>query len=372
MKSIFIFGGYGNFGKRIAESLLDLSNVKIIVAGRDKKKLQKFINNFSTKNKKRLEGVDVDYTSSQLPKILVRLSPDIVINTIGPYQGQSVKIAKACIKSNSHYIDLSDDAEYVKKITSLNKIARQKKLCMISGASSVPGLSSVILDDQVNKFSSIDTIDISIAPGNNVELGEATLSAILVFLGKSYPIFKDGSYTNTFGWTNPIRKYYGKDIGFRWLADVNVPDLLLFPKRYKVKKSVTFKAGIELTFIHFVTVFMAYMCKFKFIKNWLFFARPIYLLRNLFKRFGSTNGCMNITIKGFGHDKTQKKVDWTLYALDGVGPYIPTLSCLIMVEKILTNKFNIYGAFPCLGLYKQNDLQRYFKKYGLFVQESNV
>ena len=44
-------------------------------------------------------------------------------------------------------------------------------------------------------------------------------------------------------------------------------------------------------------------------------------------------------------------IHWTLTALNGIGPYIPTMSALILADKLVRDTTSLRGALPCLGLF---------------------
>ena len=49
VRRILVLGGYGNFGKRIAESLCGIKDITIIIAGRNSKKAEKLCHELSLK-----------------------------------------------------------------------------------------------------------------------------------------------------------------------------------------------------------------------------------------------------------------------------------------------------------------------------------
>src|ERR1700759_1143487 len=95
-----ILGGYGNFGKRIAE-LLVRSKIPVVIAGRDRSK--------ATALRARLPVSLVDVATfdvnTELAAHLKTIRPQVVINTCGPFQNADYGIAKTCIANGVHYID---------------------------------------------------------------------------------------------------------------------------------------------------------------------------------------------------------------------------------------------------------------------------
>ena len=364
-KKVIILGGYGNFGKRISENLSKQSNITLIVSGRSLAKAEHLVEALTQNAKAELNAQVLDIYDLELTEKLKTLAVDNVIHTCGPFQGQDYCVAQACINVGAHYIDLADGTEFVCGITELDEQAKKNNCFVISGASSVPGLSSTVIDHFQNEFKAIESIDISIAPGNQAERGEATVRAILSYTGHPFKSFKDGQWQNVFGWMNSEKKDIGSYVGKRWVANVDVPDLQLFPKRYKVTKRVSFKAGLELAFLHFGMQFMAYFSKIGLIKDWSKFTKLIVSASNWFIRLGTDKGGMLVTIKGQSKKNLNKKIKWQLHADNGIGPYIPTMSAIILARKLIDGGLHQYGAMPCLGMFNLSEFENYIEDFDI-------
>lgn len=369
MKKVVVLGGYGNFGKRIVESLASIEGITIYVAGRNRNKATACIEELNTNSLATLLPFVTDIFSSEFEKQLKTLSPYLVIHTSGPFQGQDYRVPKACIDVNAHYIDLADDRKFVCDIAELNSQAQEKGILIVSGASSVPGLSSTVIEHYMPEFSELNSIDLAIAPGNKAERGLATVEAILSYTGHPLNIFKDGRWQNVYGWMDSRINDFGGFVGKRRLANVDVPDLALFPERYNVTDRVTFQAGLELSILHQTMVGMAYLTKKRVLKSWAPLAKSIVSTSNLFLPFGTDKGAMEILLKGKSHNGKEKNIKWTLYAPKGNGPYIPTLSTIILAKKLLENSSNEIGAKPCIGLFKLTDFVPYFNELEITFTE---
>lgn len=368
-KSILILGGYGNFGKRISESLAKQSDVCILIAGRSFDKAQQLCEKLrAEKYSAELKPIALDIFSEDFPQQLKILNPFLVIHTSGPFQGQDYRVPQACIDAGAHYIDLADDRRFVCDIAQLDEQAKAKNILVVSGASSVPGLSSTVIDHYTHEFSRIDSIDTAIAPGNRAERGEATVKAILSYTGHKIKIFENGEWISKYGWMSPRKINFGNTVGKRLLANVDVPDLELFPARYAPVKTVNFQAGLELAFLHWGMVAMAWLAKKGIVKNWSPLVKPIVATSNLFIRLGSDLGGMMIKINGLDANGTPKEILWRLTAERGVGPYIPTLSAIILAQQLIEAKIFNAGATPCLGLYSLADFDKHAKTWGIYHQ----
>ncbi len=366
--NIVVLGGYGNFGKRIVENLSSISGITIFVAGRSEFKAKSYIATLSTANANLLP-LAIDISANNFEAELTRVAPFLVIHTCGPYQNQSHYVPRACINIGAHYIDLADDRNFVCHIGKLDALAKNKRVLVVSGASSVPGLSSAVVDHYQNQFTSIESIKVAIAPGNQAERGAATVKAIFSYTGHRFKGFINGEWQDIYGWMDSSVKDFGGIVGKRYLANVDVPDLELFPKHYQVEKTVTFQAGLELAPLHYGMVGMAFLARNKLVKNWVPLSSLIVKTSNLFLNYGTDKGAMEVNILGKGSNQRLKSVTWTLYAPEGNGPYIPIFSTIILARKLIGNQITTFGAVPCLGLLELNDFMPYFESLNLSVNK---
>ncbi len=369
MKNVIVLGGYGNFGKRIVENLAKIEDIVIFVTGRNQQKASSFVSQLSSSAKALLKPLVLDISAASFKKQLQSIAPDVVIHTSGPFQGQNYNVPQMCAQIGAHYIDLADDRRFVCDINQLNSLAIKNNVLLVSGASSVPGLSSAVIDYYQNQFSVINSIDIAIAPGNKAERGEATVRGILSYTGHPFKVFKNGRWQDAFGWMDARKVNFKGIAGKRWLANVDVPDLELFPQRYSVKQSVRFQAGLELPFLHNSMVVMAYLAKKQIVKNWSYFTKPIIKMSNLLIKLGSDNGAMRVKLEGVDHNGKNKCINWTLYAPNGIGPYIPTLSTIILARKLINEKAFKACATACVDQFTLEDFYPYFNELGIYFKE---
>lgn len=357
-KKVLILGGYGNFGKRIAENLSAMQNVTLFIAGRNADKADALCCRLRDAGAVAdLVPTVLDIDAPDFAQQLLTLCPNVVIHTGGPFQGQDYRVPNACIAAGSHYIDLADGRRFVCDITELDSFAREKNVLVVSGASSVPGLSSAVIDQYYPEFSSLDSIDFAIAPGNQAERGYATVDAILSYTGHAFPTWVEGQWQQRYGWGNSRVLDFGSVIGRRPTANVDIPDLELFPARYSEVKTVLFQAGLELPILHYGMASMAWLARKKWVKNWANYTRPIMRASRWFERLGTDIGGMRIVMSGTDRDGQSLSIEWRLTATDGIGPYIPTLSAIILAKKLLSDIDALpqRGAMPCLGLFTVAD-----------------
>src|SRR6202012_59582 len=88
----------------------------------------------------------------------------------------------------------------------------------------------------------------------------ATTQAILGYVGKRLKPCA-GSQTR-YGWQDLYAQTY-PEIGRRWMANCDVPDLDLLPEEYGIKK-IRFSAGMEVSLVHFGIWFLSWLVRFRF------------------------------------------------------------------------------------------------------------
>jgi saccharopine dehydrogenase-like NADP-dependent oxidoreductase len=191
-KRILIIGGYGNFGSFITRKLAVEENIQVLIAGRSLEKAQALADEVGG------EAVQLDINTG-LSDALTTIKPDIVIHTSGPFQAQGYEVAKACIAAGAHYIDLADGREFAEHITTLNADAKERDTLVISGASSVPCLTSALVDHYRNEFQTLENLDYGITTAQKTARGLATTAAILTYTGKPFPTLINGKRTDIYG-----------------------------------------------------------------------------------------------------------------------------------------------------------------------------
>ena len=328
-----------------------LEEIELVIAGRSGARAQRLCDELSAEAGASIDSEELDINAETLTRKLANIEPGIVIHTCGPFQGQRYQVAEACLEVGSHYLDLADDRRFVCDISRLDSRAKARDIVLISGASTVPGLSSVVVDELGSSFHRLDEIDIAIAPGNKADIGEATVGAILSYLGRPLRRWEHGNWMEVFGWMDVRRADFREPVGRRWLANVDVPDLELFPARYAPVRTVRFQAGLELSLLHNTMFAMAVLARMKVIRNWSRYTRTIFRLSKLFASFGTDIGGMIVRLSGEDARGTPKSVQWSLTAENGTGPYVPTISTIVLAKKLIRGELADRGAMPCLGMY---------------------
>jgi len=354
---ILILGAYGVFGTQITESLCQEHNLDILLAGRTKSKAQGLSDRLSESSNANLEAIVIDAKSENLSDSLKKLNLDLVINTCGPFQDQDYHVAQACIHNGIDYIDLADGRDFVCNIDSLDEEAKNSNCLVVSGASSVPGLSSAVVAEYKNQFSHLKEIECYILPGNKSEHGQATVASVLSYTGKPITVWQNKQWSTVFGWQDTQRIKLNS-LGNRWASNCDVPDLELFPKYYPELEGVKFQAGSELSFMHLSLWLLSGLSRINLISNWSVYSKAFTQMTHWFLPFGTDTGGMLMKLEGVDHKDQHLALNWQLTATHGDGPKVPALPAIILAKKLIRKQLIRTGAIACMELFTLEEFQQ--------------
>ncbi len=346
--------------ERIAAALTK-KGIAIIIAGRSRDKANALKQQLPA-NITAVVALDV---TQNLDEHLSRLRPKVVINACGPFQSRDYSVAEACIRQKIHYIDLADGRQFVAGITSeLNERAVSNGVAVICGASTVPGLSSAVLEHFKGEFSKIHSLKYGISPGQKAERGLATTQGILSYVGKPLRPFP-GHRNAVYGWQDLYRQIY-PDLGRRWMANCDIPDLDLLPERYGIG-AIQFSAGLELSALHLGLWGLSWLVRAGAPLDLRRFAGPLLTMSNWFDGMGSADGGMHMVITGEDLSGAPHSRSWFIIAKDGDGPHIPTIPAIILAKQLVRNELDLTGALPCVGLVSMDAYVQELAPYEIYT-----
>ena len=346
-REVLILGGYGNFGKRIAAGLAR-HGVAMIIAGRDGAKAEAMAAGLPG-----ARALVVDITGD-VEAVLRREKPVVVVHTCGPFQGADYGVARACLEAGIAYIDLADGRDFVRDFVGLDGEAKAAGVSLVCGASTVPGLSSAVIERFRGDFGRIESVDFGITPGQKTERGLATVAAILSYVGKKLRPW--AGHDRAYGWQD-MRAHDYPVFGRRWLANCEIPDLDLLPAAYGLR-SVTFGAGVELGFMQWALWLLSWPVRWRWPLDLTRFAGVLLMASRWFDGLGSHTGGMHVVMRGVGLDGQALTRTWHVVAEKGDGPNIPCVPAIVLATRLAKGEAMPAGARACVGLVSLEDYLR--------------
>jgi saccharopine dehydrogenase-like NADP-dependent oxidoreductase len=351
---VVVIGGSGNVGARICRRLARESSLEIIATGR----------RLADSRDSAISRKVLDLHAPDFTQALATLSPDVVIHCAGPFQGQDYNVAAAAIACGAHYIDLADGREFVVQFAARNHdAALRADRIAVTGASTLPALSSAVVDHLRQRIAHIEEIDITIAPGQHAPRGIATMTAVLGYAGRGFKWWEDGEWRTAYGWQELRRVRF--PFGTRHAAACDVPDLTLFPERYPGLRTAVFRAALEIPLQQYALWCVAALRRLGIpfpTERW---AAPLNRAAGWFDRFGSDRGGMSVIVSGKNESGQPRRATWQVVAESNHGPEIPCMAAILLTTKLAAGESFPPGARPCMGMLTLCDFESEFARWDM-------
>lgn len=339
---VLVLGATGVFGGNLAKMLIE-DGWEVTVTSRSRARAEAF----AAAHGGQPLALDLDGGLAE-----AFASHGIVVDAAGPWQDYTgapdpYRVARAAIEAKAHYLDLSDSADFTAGIGALDPAARAAGVGALSGASSVPALSSAAVTALSTGMARIETVETAILPGNRAPRGYSVMRAILGQVGAPMRLWRDGRWQEVRGWSEPRRYRLGAGPA-RKAALITVPDLALFPAHYRAE-TVEFRAGLELGLMQSSLAVISRLRGLGLFPDPARFTKPFHWLAARMERFGTDRGGMVVAVTGrLGNRLVRRR--WTLIAEAGDGPYIPAIPALIAVGQVAAGGI-APGAHPALDVF---------------------
>ncbi len=356
---LLVLGGQGVFGARIVRQLARDPDIAVTVAGRRARA-------HATQDGARVEGLAVDLTAPDGIDRLIEHAPAVLIDTVGPFQSRDLTLPRRCAAAGIHYVDIADDRARVAGIVQLDALARSKDVLIVSGASTVPAISTAMVEALVqqsgDRLAEVVSIDVGISPGNRAPRGLATVRAILSYCGQPIPAITGEA--PEYGWGGLTRFDYPQPVGRRWMSDVDTPERALWAARFPALERASIRAGLELGLLHLALSMLSRGVRAGVLPGLDRFAAPMLWIADRLESFGTDTGAMHVRVEHSSRIHTG-----LLIAERADGPQIPATPAVVLVKKLLGlgghAPLTLRGAMPCIGMMTIDELMQELRGYAI-------
>lgn len=366
LTKILVLGGYGGFGARLSRRLAG-DGFEVLVAGRNLESAKALASQLPNARALKADR------NGDIMAILDEHRPFLLIDAAGPFQHSDDRVPRACIKSGVHYIDLADARDFVGAIGSLDEEAKAANVAIISGASSVPALSSAVVAELTQGMQAVRSIEMSISASNRATAGASVASAILSYVGKPVRLRRGRRWLNATGWHMLKRETYavgGKRRLHRLVALADVPDHDLLVDSIAGRPSVIFRAGPEFAFQTLALWLLSWPVVWGWLSSLKGISRFLLPLQGLTARFGTPRSAVTIEVKGT-EQGAMKARRWTLIAENGDGVEIPTLPAQLLARALRNDRVSP-GACHAGGLVSLTDFRTLFRDLAISEEMTEV
>lgn len=355
-RRVVLVGATGTFGSRLAAMLAKLPEIELVLAARRLRELE--ILRTVLERQGAAAPVAVRSFDRAQPDGLAELSPWLVIDAAGPFQGSDYRLALAAVEAGAHYIDLADARDYVAGFgTAVGAPASAAGVVAMTAASSTPVLSHAALGRLVADWSRIDAVCVAISPGARAPRGRAVVNAILSYVGQPVRVFDKGCWRVLPGWSG-LRAIYMPGLGTRLVSICETPDLDLLPQRFPIRESALFTAGLEVPVMHLGLWLLSFPVRWTLVRSLRPLAGMLRAMAGGFALLGSDRGGMIVEASGRDAENRPVRARWALWAEANAGPNTPAAPAAAMVLALLEGKASWSGGAACTGQLELDEILR--------------
>lgn len=360
---ILIIGGYGAFGGRLVDLLLDEPRLTLIVAGRDPASAERFC---ETRREQPAKLLFAKFDRANPDAALASLHPDLIVDAAGPFQlygPDPYKAVRSALGAGASWIDLADGLDFVRDISALDAEARAAGKFVLSGASSFPVLTASVVRRLRAMVPRIESIVAGIAPSPFAVVGLNVVRAIASYAGKPVRVRHDGRWDTLYGLissrTMTVAPEGHAPLPPTRFALVEVPDLAVLADDWPEAQTVWMGAGPTPALLHRLLWLAAWTVRLRLLPTLVPFAPLMNWAVNTF-RWGRHQGGMIVTVAGGG-----QQASWHMIAEGDVGPYIPSMAIEAIIRKCLDGHPPLVGARPAHHELELSDYEAMFARRGI-------
>jgi len=302
-----ILGSTGMQGRIVVRDLLE-HGYSVLLCGRDKPRVQHFLNAYKRTAFRHIEATKINTIASA-----IKFSKsNIVINCM---EGDwNYEVFKVCARLGVNCIDLGSEIPVTKKQFSLSKKMKKKNIVGITGIGSVPGIGSVMLRYASEKLDRMSEIEVGFVWDSNIKqfVVPFSIESVLEEFTDRAPIVSN----RHFRYIKPLKNVtidYHHFIGREQEIFVRHPEQYTFLHFFKSKglKNIKFYAGFpKHSFTMIVNLIRLGFASQKVIDYFGIKIKPINFLTQLLKRLDMPKGYKekeNLWVKVKGRKNKKEK-----------------------------------------------------------------
>jgi hypothetical protein len=347
VQKILILGGYGTFGRRLAQLLTNNSQLTLVIAGRSLAKAQRLCAELLSLGT--VIPAELDRARDVEPQLRA-IAPDLVVDASGPFQAYGenpYRVVEAAITLGIHYLDLSDGADFVRGIARFDEAARARGVFVLSGVSSCPVLTAAVVRRLSAGMARVESIAGGIAPSPYADIGLNVIRAIASYAGKPVALLRDGRKmpahaiidSRSFTIAPPGRL----PLYARRFSLVEVPDLELLPELWPSLRAVWMGVGTVPEILLRGLNVLAWLVRLRLPPSLLPIAALIHNARTRLS-WGEHRGGMFVTVSGALANGAPVERSWHMIAEGDDGPFVPSMAAEAIIRHCLAGRMPKPGA----------------------------
>lgn len=233
-KRVVILGGTGRVGASTAQRLLELRDVDVVLAGRNRAKFDVAMEECPKLAEAKAQFVSADAEDVRSVEAAIE-GADLVVHCAGPFQGlEHCNVLDAAIAQGVPYVDVSDDTAYVQRCRARADKARDAGVPCVTSTGIFPGASNVMAVQMLDEVREGKTAEDAPSPerllfsyftAGSGGVGTTILASTFLLASEEVVCYKDGEAVTVDPVTNRRVVDFGTGVGSREVFLYNLPEV---------------------------------------------------------------------------------------------------------------------------------------------------
>lgn len=351
-KVLLLSGAQGTLVPLVRELLKD-HVWELVIATLEPDKVAQEIQGLQTDDRDLLSEITIVplvRTSAGVRDLLQQHQPQSVLILMTLKQTFLDVLLTQCIALKTHCLITSESPYSLSQLTTYDESAKAQGVSVITGVNQVPGLTSVVIDTYAGHFSALREV---FCGTTMAQLHNQTTQApadMVTGIGEPFKRLEGGNWKTAYGWQDLQRYYYGDNIGYRWHANRNSPEIKLLPERYPELKTMICHTGVEKGFMQGMLWHLSWLRRLKLCTGVHPAVRLLGWLEGCFQKKRTARQGMVIKMEGVSQEYQPLEIKWSLVVEHNATASVTALICHLVLTNVRAGQVDA-GVQACLGMF---------------------
>lgn len=259
---VLILGGRGRIGSSVAKDLLNHTDARITITGRNPDTAEQVSDDL---------GPNVDFVALDLAEHeVVRKAiadSNLVVHCAGPFHYRDANVLKTCIEEGVNYVDVSDSRSFTRKALDCTEAAKAAGVTAIINTGIFPGVSNSMVRQGIEQLDEAERIHLTYVVGSSGGAGMTVMRTTFLGLQSPFDVWIDGQWQKVKPYTQretiQFPAPYGKT-GVYWF---DMPEAFTLPESFPGVKTVITKFGTAPDLYNHMTWIVANLWPSSWLRN---------------------------------------------------------------------------------------------------------
>lgn len=338
---VLIIGGRGRIGSSVAKDLLNHTDARITITGRDPGTAAQVSDNLGP----RVDFLALDLADREAVRKAIAGS-NLVVHCAGPFHYRDANVLKTCIEAGVNYADVSDSRSFTRRALDCSEAAKAAGVTAIINTGIFPGVSNSMVRQGVEQLDEAERIHLTYVVGSSGGAGVTVMRTTFLGLQSPFDVWVDGHWKQVKPYTEretiQFPAPYGKT-GVYWF---DMPEAFTLPESFPAVKTVITKFGTAPDLYNHMTWIVANLWPSSWLRNNAvieFLSHVSYRMTNVTDRIIGTGVAVRSEVSGRKNGQPATYCTSVVHDNAAIATGIGTGT---IAEFLLSGKLNKPGVWP--------------------------